>query len=318
MNTLYAFVLAVFCLTNTATAQDFPNKTIRFIVPYSAGGGTDSVARLTAAYMSTVLGQQVVVENKPGASANIGTEAVARSTPDGYTVLVTAPNFTTSEALFDKLTWKLDDFMPVSHLVRYANVLVAAPNTPFSGVAQMIEAAKAKPGALSFGSAGTGSNAHLAMALLSQRAGIDIPHIPYKGSAPLKTDLLGNHVPLGVDGLGGLSDLINTGKLKALAVLTPKRSSLAPNIPSLGDIGINDVDGNGWYGALVPASTPPAIVTRLNAAFSAALEAPEIRERLIAMGVEPVGGSSQDFLAYLVGERAKWAKVISTGKIKAE
>jgi tripartite-type tricarboxylate transporter receptor subunit TctC len=231
---------------------------------------------------------------------------------------VTAPNFTTSEALFDKLTWKLDDFMPVSHLVRYANVLVAATNTPFSGVAQMIEAAKAKPGALSFGSAGTGSNAHLAMALLSQRAGIDIPHIPYKGSAPLKTDLLGDHVPLGVDGVGGLSDLINTGKLKALAVLTPKRSPLAPNIPSLGDIGINDVDGNGWYGALVPASTPPAIVARLNAAFSAALEAPEIRERLIAMGVEPVGGSSQDFLAYLVGERAKWAKVISTGKIKAE
>jgi len=198
MKTLYAFALAVFCSTNTATAQDFPNKTIRFIVPYSAGGGTDSVARLTGAYMSTALGQQVVVENKPGASANIGTEAV------------------------------------------------------------------------------------------------------------------------GVDGLGGLSDLINTGKLKALAVLTPKRSPLAPNIPSLGDIGINDVDGNGWYGALVPASTPPAIVARLNAAFSAALEAPEIRERLIAMGVEPVGGSSQDFLAYLVGERAKWAKVISTGKIKAE
>ena len=203
-----------------------------------------------------------MVENKPGASANIGAEFVARSPADGYTVLVTAPNFTTSEALYEKLTWRFDDFIPVIHLVRYANVLVAAPGSQLGSVDQMIGKAKANPGALTFGSAGTGSNSHLAMELLKQRVGIAIEHVPYKGSGPLKTDLLGSHIPLGVDGLGGLVDLIKSGKVKALAVLAPKRTPLAPEIPSLGDMGINDVDGNGWYGALLPAGTPPAVVAQ--------------------------------------------------------
>lgn len=301
-----------------AVAQDYPTKPIRFVVPYSPGGGTDTVARLTAARMSAAFGQQVVVENKPGASSNIGTEFVARSPADGYTVLVTAPNFTTSEALFDKLTWRFDDFIPVIHLVRYANVLVAAPGTSLTGVEQLVARAKAAPGSFSFGSAGTGSNSHLAMELLTQRTGIQVPHVPYKGSAPLKTDLLGDHIPLGVDGLGGLNDLIKAGKLKPLAVLAPKRSPLAPEIPSLGDVGINDVDGNGWYGALVPAGTPAAVVARLNAAFAAALNAPEVRERLATLGIEPVGGSKEEFRNYLLGERKKWAGVISTAKIKAD
>ena len=182
----------------------------------------------------------------------------------------------------------------------------------------MVARAKAAPGSLTFGSAGTGSNSHLAMELLAQRTNIQVPHVPYKGSAPLKTDLLGNHIPLGVDGLGGLSDLIKTGKLKPLAVLAPKRSPLAPEIPSLGDVGIHDVDGNGWYGALVPAGTPAAVVTRLNAAFAAALNAPEVRERLATLGIEPVGGTKDEFRNYLLGERKKWAGVISTAKIKVE
>ncbi|PUE45371.1 tripartite tricarboxylate transporter substrate binding protein [Limnohabitans sp. 2KL-51] len=302
----------------TAQAQEFPIKPIRIVVPYSPGGGTDTVARLMAAHISNSLGQQVIVENKAGASANIGTEFVAKAPADGYTILVTAPNFTTSEALFDKLGWRFEDFIPLIHLVRYGNFLVAAPGTPFTSLEQMIARAKSAPGALSFGSAGTGSNSHLAMELLAQRTAINVPHIPYKGSGPLKTDLLGSHLPLGVDGLGGLSELIRSGKLKPLAVLASKRSTLAPEIPSLGDFGIQDVDGNGWYGALLPAGTPAAVVNKLHSAFAAALNAPEIKDRMTTIGVEPVGGSKEDFKNYLTGERRKWAQVISTAKIKVD
>jgi tripartite-type tricarboxylate transporter receptor subunit TctC len=302
----------------TAQAQDFPIKPIRIVVPYSPGGGTDTVARLMAAHISNSLGQQVIVENKAGASANIGTEFVAKAPADGYTILITAPNFTTSEALFDKLGWRFDDFIPLIHLVRYGNFLVAAPGTPFSSLEQMIARAKSAPGTLSFGSAGTGSNSHLAMELLTQRTAINVPHIPYKGSGPLKADLLGSHLPLGVDGLGGLSELIRSGKLKPLAVLASKRSTLAPEIPSLGDFGIQDVDGNGWYGALLPAGTPAAVVNKLHAAFAAALNSPEIKDRMSTIGVEPVGGTKEDFKNYLTGERRKWAQVISTAKIKVD
>jgi tripartite-type tricarboxylate transporter receptor subunit TctC len=317
MKIVFTLLVSLF-LGFTAQAQDYPIKTIRIVVPYSPGGGTDTVARLMAAHISNSLGQQVIVENKAGASANIGTEFVAKAPADGYTILVTAPNFTTSEALFDKLGWRFDDFIPLIHLARYGNFLVAAPGTPFTSLEQMIARAKSAPGALSFGSAGTGSNSHLAMELLAQRAAINVPHIPYKGSGPLKVDLLGSHLPLGVDGLGGLSELIRSGKLKPLAVLASKRSSLAPEIPSLGDFGIQDVDGNGWYGALLPAGTPAAVVNKLHSAFAAALNAPEIKDRMTTIGVEPVGGSKEDFKNYLTGERRKWAQVISTAKIKVD
>lgn len=320
MKTLKALVsglMAVMALLGiSATAQEFPNKPIRIVVPYSPGGGTDAVARMMAQRLSSTLGQSVVVENKPGASANIGSEFVARAPADGYTILVTAPNFTTSEALYDKLSWRFDDFIPVIHLVRYANVLVSAPDSKMATVPEMIARAKAAPGMMTYGSAGTGSNSHLAMELLKQRVGINPEHVPYKGSGPLKTDLLGNHLLLGVDGLGGMVELIKNGQVKALAVLAPRRTPLWPEVPSLGDFGINDVDGNGWYGALLPAGTPPAVVAKLHSAFAAALAMPEMRERLMAMGVEPVGGSSESFRNYLLGERRKWADVINTAKIK--
>jgi tripartite-type tricarboxylate transporter receptor subunit TctC len=316
--TMVAVMVAVLAASPAAWAQEFPTKPIRIIVPYSPGGGTDTVARLMAERLTASLGQPVVVENKAGASANIGTELVARAPADGYTILVTAPNFTTSEALFAKLAWKFDDFIPVIQLVRYGNVLVAAPDTPFATLDQVVAQAKANPGSLSFGSAGTGSNSHLGMELFNLRARLSIPHVAYKGSAPLKTDLLGGHIPLGVDGLAGLSELIKSGKLKPMAVLAPQRSALAPEIPSLGDAGIHDVDANGWYGALVPAGTPSDVVARLNGAFEAALRTPDVAQRLQALGVEPVGGSSDAFRAYLMGERKKWAELTRTKGIRLD
>ncbi len=320
MKNLLGGLLLAAMLASPAAAwsQEFPNKPFRIIVPYSPGGGTDTVARLMAEKLTASFNQPVVVENRAGASANIGTELVARAPADGYTILVTAPNFTTSEALFAKLAWKFDDFAPVIHLVRYGNVLVAAPDTPFASLDQVVAQAKAKPGSLSFGSAGTGSNSHLGMELFNLRAGLNIPHVAYKGSAPLKTDLLGGHIPLGVDGLAGLSELIKAGKLKPMAVLAPQRSPLAPDIPSLGDAGIKDVDANGWYGALVPAGTPPEVVKRLNGAFEAALRAPDVAQRLQSLGVEPVGGSSDSFRAYLMGERRKWTELARTKGISLD
>ena len=313
----FAFVLLLF-LCGSSFAQDYPSKPILFVIPYAAGGGTDTVARLLATRLQSTLGQPVVVENRPGASANIGTDFVAKAAPDGYTVLVTAPNFATSEALFEKLGWKFEDFIPVIHLVRYEQVLVAATQSQIANVQAMIAQAKAKPGSLTYGTPGTASNSHLGIELLKQRAGFGMQHVPYKGSGPLKNDLLGGHVPLGCDGLGGQMDFIKAGKVKALAVLSPKRSQFAPDIPSLGDMGITDVDATGWYGALLPAGTPAAIVSRLHKEFAAALALPEIRERITAIGVEPVGGSSEQFRDYLIGERRKWAGVIKAAQIKAE
>jgi tripartite-type tricarboxylate transporter receptor subunit TctC len=311
-------LLAALLAATGVFAQDFPNKGLRIVVPYAAGGGTDTVARLMAARLATTLGQPVTVENKPGASANIGTDFVAKAPADGYTILVTAPNFATSEALFDKLTWKFEDFVPVIQLVRYEQVLVASTQSQIASVQAMIAQAKAKPGSLTYGTPGAASNSHLGIELFKQRAGFGMQHVPYKGSGPLKNDLLGGHVPLGCDGLGGQMDLIKAGKVKALAVLSPRRSAFAPDIPSLGDMGISDVDATGWYGALVPAGTPPAAVARLHKEFAAALQVPEIRDRITAIGVEPVGGTSEDFRAYLLGERKKWAGVIRSAQIKAD
>ncbi|MGH8766428.1 MAG: Bug family tripartite tricarboxylate transporter substrate binding protein [Burkholderiales bacterium] len=308
----------LFLLSTAAVAQEFPSKPLHFVVPYAAGGGTDAVARLMATRLSMTLGQPITVENKPGASANIGTDFVAKAAPDGYTLLVTAPNFTTSEALFEKLGWKFEDFAPVIQLVRYEQVLVASTQSQISSVKDIIAQAKAKPGAFTYGTPGTASNSHLGMELLKQRAGFSMQHVPYKGSGPLKNDLLGGHVPLGCDGLGGEMDLIKTGRVKALAVLSPKRSAFAPDIPSLGDLGITDVDATGWYGALAPAGTPPAVIARLHKEFAAALQLPEIRDRITAIGVEPVGGTSEEFRSYLLGERKKWAAVIKAAHVKVD
>ena len=305
-------------MSSLAWAADYPEKPIKFIVPYAAGGGTDAVARLMALKLAPILGQSIVVENRPGASSNIGTEMVARAAADGYTVLVTAPNFSTSEALFSKPGWRTEDFAPLIQLTRHANVLVATPQAQLADFKTFMSRAKSSGPEMSFGTPGVASAAHLVLELLKLKQGLTLNHVGYKGSAPLKTDLLGGHVPLGVDGLSGQMEVIKSGKVIPLAVLGPKRSAFAPDIPSLGDFGITDIDGTGWYGALLPIGTPPGVMTKLHAAFSSVLNDSDVRNRLALIGVEAAGGTPEQFRSYLLTERDKWGAVIRAAKIQAD
>jgi tripartite-type tricarboxylate transporter receptor subunit TctC len=299
-------------------SAEYPDKPIRFIVPYAAGGGTDLVARFVAQKLSNITSQQVLVDNRPGASSNIGTELVAKSLGDGYTILVTAPNFSTSEALSQKLGWKTEDFSPVIQFTKHSNVLVASSSSQIGNFKQFTERTKSGQPVLSFGSPGTASAAHLVIELLKMKVGIPLEHIGYKGSTPLKTDLMGGHILLGADGLSGQMEAIKSGKVIALAILGPKRSPFSPEIPSLGDYGINDIDGTGWYGALVPVSTPQITISKLHNWFSTILKEQEVKDKLAMIGVEPGGGSSDQFKAYLLSEREKWGAVIKAANIKME
>ncbi len=311
-------VLYILSLHIFSFASEYPEKPIRFIVPYAAGGGTDLVARFIAQKLSNITSQQVLVDNRPGASSNIGTELVAKSLADGYTVLVTAPNFSTSEALSPKLGWKTEDFSPVIQFTKHSNILVTSSTSQLGNFKQFIDKTKSGQPLMSFGSPGTASAAHLVMELLKMKINIPLEHIGYKGSTPLKTDLMGGHILLGADGLSGQMEAIKSGKVIALAILGPKRSPFAPEIPSLGDYGINDIDGTGWYGALVPASTPQTIVNKLHNLFSAILKDQEVKDKLAMIGVEPAGGSSEQFKTYLLNERDKWGAVIKAANIKME
>ena len=311
-------LLSILSLHMISFSADYPEKPIRFVVPYAAGGGTDLVARFIAQKLSNITSQQVLVDNRPGASSNIGTELVAKSLPDGYTVLVTAPNFSTSEALSTKLGWKTEDFSPVIQFTRHSNILVASSSSKLSNFKEFTERTKSGQAVLSFGSPGTASAAHLVMELLKMKINIPLEHVGYKGSTPLKTDLIGGHILLGADGLSGQMEAIKSGKVVALAILGPKRSPFAPEIPSLGDYGIHDIDGTGWYGALVPISTPQMTVNKLHTWFSMILKDQEVKDKLAMIGVEPAGGSSEQFKTYLLNERDKWGSVIKAANIKMD
>lgn len=312
------FVLSILGINVPTFSAEFPDKPIRFVVPYAAGGGTDLVARFVAQKLTVITAQQVLVDNRPGASSNIGTEMVAKSLPDGYTVLVTAPNFSTSEALSPKLGWKTEDFAPVIQFTKHSNILVASSASQIANFKQFVERAKSGQAVLSFGSPGTASAAHLVIELLKMKINVPLEHIGYKGSTPLKTDLMGGHIPLGADGLSGQMEAIKSGKVVALAILGPKRSPFAPEIPSLGDYGLNDIDGTGWYGALVPASTPQSTINKLHNWFTLILKDQEVKDKLATIGVEPAGGTPEQFKSYLLSEREKWSAVIKLANIKME
>jgi tripartite-type tricarboxylate transporter receptor subunit TctC len=315
------FVSAVLCAAPAAAqdAKDYPNKPIRFIVPYPPAGGTDIVARVLTEPLATALGQPIIIDNRGGAAGNLGTDIAAKSAPDGYTILFTLSSHTINPKLYDKLPFDVEkDFAPISLAALIPQILVAHPSVPVSNVAELIALAKREPGKLNYASVGTGSPGHIAGELFKLRTGVDIVHVPYKGGGPAVTDTLGGQVQLLFVSIPAALQYVKAGKLKALAVTSDKRSQAAPEIPTIAESGVPDCVVNSWYGALAPAKTPPAIIAKLQAAFVKVLALPEVKEKLFLQGAEAASSTSAEFDRRIRDELKQWEYVIREAKIKAE
>lgn len=318
--TLIALALSAALWPSFAAAQStYPDKPVRFVVPYPPGGGTDVIARIVQAKFQAALGQTVVIENKGGSGGSIGTDVVAKSAADGYTVLFTLSSHTINPAIFARLPFDTaKDFEPVGLVASLPQILVANPAFPANTVAEMTALAKAKPGTMVFASVGNGSPGHLAGALQALRTGVPLTHIPYRGGGPAVTDVMGGQVPTLWVSIPAAAQFVKTGKLKALAVSTLKRSAAFPDVPTMQEAGIADFEVDSWYAMFVPAKTPRAIVERLNKALNAVLADPEVRDRLLAQGAEGVGGTPEQLGQAVAAELPKWAKLAKDANIKAD
>lgn len=297
----------------------YPDKPVRFIVPYPPGGGTDVIARIVQNRFQAALGQPIVIENKGGAGGSVGTEMAAKSAPDGYTVLFTLSSHTINPAIFPKLNFDtLKDFEPVGLVASLPQILVTGTQFPANTVAEMTAMAKAKPGTVSFASVGNGSPGHLAGELQALRTGVQLTHIPYRGGGPAVTDVMGGQVPTLWVSIPAAAQFVKTGKLKALAVSTVKRSAAFPNVPTMQEAGIADFEVDSWYAMFVPAKTPRAIIERLNKALNEVVSDPEIREKLLAQGAEGVGGTPERLGQTVATEVPKWIKLAKDANIKAD
>jgi tripartite-type tricarboxylate transporter receptor subunit TctC len=315
---LFALLTAAL-LTTAVQAQDYPSKSIRFIVPFPPGGSSDLIARIIAPRMGERMGQPVLVENRPGAGGMIGVDMVAKAPPDGYTIgLAAAGALSSNISLYPSMPYHPErDLAPISMLAIIPFFLVAHPSQPAS-LTLLIEAAKAKPGGLSIGYGGNGSTMHLAGELFNMMAGVKLQPVPYKGSGPVSTDVLGGQVPLGVVDVPSAIAHVRAGKMRALAVTSKRRIAAAPEVPTFEEAGVPGYEAIGWFGAVAPAGTPAAIIQRLNAEMVAALAVPEIRERALAAGAEPFTNTPQEFAAIIREETRKWAEVIRTAGIKLQ
>ena len=300
--------------------QKYPEKPIRFVVPYPAGGPLDTVARLLGQKVSEGTKQPVVVDNKPGAGGNIGADIVAKSPADGYTLLMGAvATHAINPTLYGNITYDpVKDFAPVTQVASTPNVLVVNPRLPVTSVRDFIAYAKANPGKLNFGSGSTGSAGHLAGELFKSMAGVDMTHVPYKGAAPAMNDLIGGQIQLMFDNLASSLGQVRAGRVRALAVTTAKRTALAPELPTVAESGLPGFDISTWFGIFVPAGTPRDIVERLHAEFTKALAEPDVREKMVALGAEPVGNKPEEFAAYIRSESAKYARVIRASGAKVD
>ncbi len=300
-------------------AQNYPAKPIRFIAAFPAGGPSDIVARAVGKRMAEVLGQPVVIENRAGAGGNIGAEAVARSAPDGYTVLLGGSYLTIAPSLYAKLPFDPErDFAPIGLLVANQYVLVTHPAVPARDVRELVRLARSKPGQLSYASAGIGSPPHLAGELLKTMAGIYALHIPYKGASPALVDLIGGHIDFYFGGISGALPHVKTGKTRALAVTSSRRSSQLPNVPTVAESGLPGYDITTWFGLLAAAGTPREIVDRLNSVIVAIVNEPETKSYLIAQGVDPMTNTPEQFAEYIRSEVPKFAKIVKAAGIKPE
>ena len=304
----------------TATAAaGYPEKPVRLVVPYSAGGSTDTVARIMSARLSERLGQQIVLDNRTGAGTLIGTEIVARSAPDGYTLLVATPPTAVNPTLYGKVPYDLKrDFVAVTNVAGSSNLLVVHPSVPVKSTRELIALLKAAPGKYNFGSSGVGGASHLAMALFESMAGVDVAHVPYKGGAPAVIDLVAGRLSLMMANLTTAQPHIRAGRLRGLGVGTKVRSPLFPDMPTISESGVPGYEANNWNGIIAPAGTPRPIIERLHREITGVLKEPVIAERMAAAGLEPIGDTPAEFSAYLLAETDKWGKLVKRAGIKAE
>ena len=314
------FLSLLFIFSGSAACQTYPSKPIRFVVSFPPGGSADLVARAIAPRLGERLGQQVIVENRAGAGGNIGVDIVAKAAPDGHTIgLAAAGALSLNSSLYPSMPFNPEkDLAPITMLAMIPFVLIASPSLPAADLRELIAAAKAKPGSIAYGHGGNASAMHLSGELLKMMAGIDLTAVPYKGSGPVATDVLGGQVPVGVVDVPSAIGAIKAGKIKALAVTTSRRISVAPEIPTFAEAGVPGYQSIGWFGAVAPAGTPAPIIKRLNAEMAAALAAPEARERVLAAGVEPLTDTPQEFAAFIHAENRKWARVIKSANVKVE
>jgi len=320
LNVAAAFGAALFVAGSLASAQTYPTKPIRFVVPFAPGGSTDTLARVLALKLSDALGQQVVVDNRSGANGNIGMEIVAKAPADGHTILLGyIANVAIAPSLYEKLPFDpVKDYEPVTLIATSPNVLVAHPSVAAKNLKELIALAKAQPGKLNYASASIASVGHLTGELLNELAGIKMTHVAYKGSGQAVTDLLGGHIQLMFSGFSSTLPHIKSGKLRALAQTGEKRSAALPDVPTIAESGFPNFEATAWYGVHAPAKTPKAIVNRLNAEIVKALKLPDVKERLSGLGFEIAASTPEAYGKYIRSEITKWAKVVKASGAKPE
>jgi tripartite-type tricarboxylate transporter receptor subunit TctC len=300
-------------------AQTYPARPLRVVVPYAAGGSTDVLARLVGQKLTEALGQPVVIDNRPGAGTLIATEIVARAVPDGHTLLMATPPLAVAPALFQKVPFELSkDFAAVTNIAATSNVLVVHPSLPAQTVKELVALARANPRKYTFGSSGIGGASHLAMELFRSMAGIELVHVPYKGGSLAVTDLLGGRLALMFANLTTVQAHIKSGKVRALAIGTARRSLVMPGLPTVAEAGVPGYEANNWNGVVVPAGTPRTVIERLQREIKAIVGASDMRDKLLAAAFEPVADTPAEFARYLASERSKWAKVVSDAGVKPE
>ena len=303
-----------------AMAQaNYPDKPVKFVVPYPPGGGTDVIARIVQGKFQQALGQTIIIDNRGGGGGSLGSDMVAKAPADGYTVLFTLSSHTINPAIFPKLPFDtVKDFEPVGTVASLPQILVVLPGFAAKNLAELVALAKAKPESLQFASVGNGSPSHLAGELLNLRAGIKITHIPYKGGGPAITDVMGGQVPMLWVSIPAAAQFVKTGKLRALAVSTVRRSAAFPEVPTVQEAGIADFEVDSWYAMFVPAKTPKPIIERLNKALNQVLADADVKERLLGQGSEAVGGTADALGRVVTAELAKWARLVKDANIKLE
>ncbi len=302
-----------------AQAQQYPGKPVRLIVPFPPGGGTDTLARIYGQKLAEIFGQQVVIDNRPGAGTNIGAEIAAKAPPDGYTLLMGNIAHAINVTLYNKLAYDfVKDFAPVTLLASTPNILVVHPSVPAKSVKELIALARARPGQLDYASSGGGSSSHLAAELFNNMAGVKMTHVPYKGGGPAVIALVGGQVSVGFATTPSVITHVKAGKMRGLGVTTAQRSPSTPELPTISEAGVPGYEAGTWYGLLVPAGTPKEIVARLHAESVKLLKLPDVKDRLDATGFEAIGNTPDQFAAYIRSEIEKWAKVVKVSGARAD